>query len=158
MSTPGVSPYAWAEGDELLPDMTGPQNSALRALIRNTDRLPPHAAVLQADRYPDAAYPAGGEAQQIQAVVSYSDGLGRLLQTTRRDEPGLAYQRTDDGELVTDGDTLTKADTGTAPRWAVSGKVEYDNKGNAVRVYLAETGGGLFIEIKLMVPGINKAK
>ena len=48
--------------------------------------------------------------------------------------PGLAYQRTNEGELAVDEkDKLIEAHTET--RWHVSGRVEYNNKGQVVRQY-----------------------
>ena len=79
----------------------------------------------------------GGVARNA-VVVSYNDGFGRALQVTTRDEPGLAYQREDNGELATDGDgnlIEQTTDNGVDTRWTVSGKVEYDNKGQTVRTY-----------------------
>jgi len=50
----------------------------------------------------------------------------------------LAYQREDNGELAADGDgNLIEKTTedGVDTRLAVSGKVEYNNKGQTVRTY-----------------------
>jgi len=87
-----------------------------------------HSVTLVADNYPASAQ------QQIRVSVSYSDGFGRGLQQSGKAVSGPAYQRTEDGELVVDSsDMLIVADTDT--RWAVSGKIEYDNKGQTVRSY-----------------------
>ena len=105
---------------------------SLRAVVRSAVCTPPHSATVQADRYPD------DDDQQKAVVVSYNDGFGRALQVTTRDEPGLAYQREDNGELATDGDgnlIEQTTDNGVDTRWTVSGKVEYDNKGQTVRTY-----------------------
>lgn len=108
--------------------------AARMVLIAEMVRIPPHTAVLNADRYPDATYYPDGLPQQLQAIVSYSDGFDRVLQTAKRSEPGLAWQRQDDGELQVDASgLLVVADTAT--RWAVSGRKEYDNKGQPVRAF-----------------------
>lgn len=103
-------------------------NDATVRLIQAADRIPPHSVTVSADRYPNDA------AQQIAASVIFSDGLGRALQTSARVESGPAYQRLDDGSLQTDGDG--KPETAQAEtRWAVSGRVEYDNKGQVIRQF-----------------------
>ncbi len=90
--------------------------------------LPLHQVTVVADQYPDIA------TQLQQVKVAYSDGFGRALQVTQKVEPGLAYQRDSAGELVLDDNgALVKAST--AHRWAVSGRVEYNNKGQVVRQY-----------------------
>lgn len=91
-------------------------------------RLPPHVVTLTADRYD------GDPDQQIRQQVTFSDGFGRVLQTAARQAPGYAWQRTDGGSLVT-GDDGTPQSVPTGFRWAVSGKTEYDNKGQPVRTY-----------------------
>lgn len=83
---------------------------------------PVHGVVLQADRYPDATE------QQTRIQLSYSDGFGRALQQCGRVAAGMAWQLEEDGEVSTDE---VMAD----PRWVVSGRVEYDNKGQVVRTY-----------------------
>ncbi|MDI6539539.1 SpvB/TcaC N-terminal domain-containing protein [Pantoea ananatis] len=92
------------------------------------DRLPPHVVTLTTDRYD------GDEDQQIRQQVSFSDGSGRLLQVAIRHEPGPAWQRSDNGALTAGPDnSLLSAHTDF--RWAVSGRTEYDNKGQPVRTY-----------------------
>ncbi|VFS15010.1 Mono(ADP-ribosyl)transferase SpvB [Enterobacter cancerogenus] len=93
-----------------------------------TDRLPPHVAILTTDRYDNDPQ------QQIRQQVTFSDGFGRVLQTSVRHAPGEAWQRGEDGSLITgpdDGPAVVE----TSFRWAVSGRTEYDNKGQAVRTY-----------------------
>jgi len=90
--------------------------------------IPLHQVVLTADTYPDI------KSQQVQVKLAYSDGFGRALQNLQKVAPGLAYQRTEEGELAVDGnDKLIEAHTET--RWQVSGRVEYNNKGQVVRQY-----------------------
>lgn len=92
------------------------------------DRQPPHVVTLTTDRYD------GDEDQQIRQQVSFSDGSGRLLQVAIRHEPGPAWQRSADGALTAGPDnSLLSAHTDF--RWAVSGRTEYDNKGQPVRTY-----------------------
>ncbi|MGP2826756.1 hypothetical protein [Serratia marcescens] len=94
----------------------------------DAEKLPPHVVMLTTDRYDTDS------TQQIRQQVTFSDGFGRLLQVAIRQADGEAWQRTDDGSLVAgpDGAPATSA---TTFRWAVTGRVEYDNKGLAVRTY-----------------------
>ncbi|MTH48114.1 SpvB/TcaC N-terminal domain-containing protein [Intestinirhabdus alba] len=92
------------------------------------DRLPPHVAVLTTDRYDNDPQ------QQIRQQVTFSDGFGRVLQTSVRQTAGDAWQRGEDGSLTAGPDELP-ATAQTGFRWAVSGRTEYDNKGQAVRTY-----------------------
>ncbi len=72
--------------------------------------------------------------QQVRVSLAYFDGLGRPLQQPLKTSPGPAWQRDAQGEIVVDQNGLPV--TADAPsRWAVSGKVEYDNKGQLVRSY-----------------------
>lgn len=93
-----------------------------------SERLPPHILTLTTDRYDDDS------AQQIRQQVTFGDGLGRLLQTAIRQAPGDAWQRDANGALVKglDGKPLS---TFTNFRWLVTGRTEYDNKGQAIRTY-----------------------
>ncbi|WP_433646736.1 SpvB/TcaC N-terminal domain-containing protein [Kosakonia pseudosacchari] len=86
---------------------------------------PPHVLTLTTDRYDQGD---GSAEQQIRQTVSYSDGFGRELQTSVRFEAGEAWQRMGGGTLITE--TVQ-----TSTRWAVSGRTEYDNKGQAIRTY-----------------------
>ena len=89
---------------------------------------PPHAITVIADRY------YGDSQQQLQQQIVFSDGLGRLLQASRRVEQGLAYSRSEDGTLVLDGSDVP-VQVQAAERWAVTGRTEYDNKGQVIRKY-----------------------
>jgi hypothetical protein len=93
-------------------------------------REPVHAAVLQADHYPQ---PPDNPGRKIRIAVQCWDGFGRALQSKQKVEPGNAYQIADDGSLVLDGDQPVTAPA--AERWRVSERLEYNNKGLAVRVY-----------------------
>jgi hypothetical protein len=97
-------------------------------MTTGSKKLPPHVVVLATDRYDSDAE------QQIRQQVVFSDGFGRELQTATRCEGGDAWQRTKEGGLVLDADGAP-ATTLTDFRWVVSGRSEYDNKGQAVRTY-----------------------
>ncbi|WP_333995499.1 SpvB/TcaC N-terminal domain-containing protein [Burkholderia orbicola] len=116
--------HAWANGDTSLPDAP----NGVRAVIQGTVRQPVHSVTLVADRYPS------DPAQQVRVGVGYVDGLGRALQAVQKVPAGLAWQRETTGEIVVDEDGKP-VDAEATTRWAVSGKVEYDNKGQPVRSY-----------------------
>ncbi|MBD2784169.1 virulence protein [Xenorhabdus sp. DI] len=94
--------------------------------------LPPHAVTLVTDHYDRTVEDRA--AQQIRQQVIFSDGFGRVLQTAVRQVAGEAWQRTDEGALVI-GSGGKPAVAETTFRWAVSGRAEYDNKGQAIRTY-----------------------
>ncbi|OTA14566.1 hypothetical protein Xvie_03595 [Xenorhabdus vietnamensis] len=92
------------------------------------ERLPPHLLVITTDRYDHDTQ------QQQRQTITFSDGFGRPLQTGTRQAPGDAWQRGDDGRLATDSSgnlIIVQTDN----RWAISGRNEYDNKGQPVRRY-----------------------
>lgn len=91
------------------------------------DGMPPHTMSIITDRYDNDPQ------QQLRQTVSFSDGFGRLLQAAVRQETGEAWQRNDTGALVSgeSGPVSTKTDF----RWAVTGRAEYDSKGQIVRAY-----------------------
>ena len=88
---------------------------------------PPHILSIVTDRYDD------DPEQQLKQTLSFSDGFGRLLQAVVRHEAGEAWQRTEEGGLVT-GDS-GPVSAATDFRWAVTGRTEYDSKGQPVRAY-----------------------
>lgn len=90
--------------------------------------LPPHTMTVSADRFDT------DPAQQLRQSLTFSDGFDRELQQSVRYVPGEAWQRGEDGSLVTDASGIPVVET-TDFRWAVSGRVEYDNKGLIVRAY-----------------------
>lgn len=92
-------------------------------------QTPVQVAVLQADQYP------GHPEVQVQIALSFQDGFGRALQSKQLCPPGLAYVVTPEGSLELENGQPVERDTGTGARWAVSGRVEYDNKGQVVRTY-----------------------
>jgi hypothetical protein len=102
----------------------------LAALLNSADRNPVHSVVLTADNYPDTPDPdqPGKPLQQTGIAISYSDGFGRALQQCVLFPDGKAWHRKSNGEISTD-------EVDASPRWAISGRTEYDNKGQVVRSY-----------------------
>lgn len=115
---------AWAAEGAALPDVP----DAVRGLMQDVTRNPVQSVSLVADRYPSDT------AQQIRVGVAYFDGLGRSLQAVQKVPAGAAWQRDAHGEIVI-GQDGKPVSVDTATRWAVSGKVEFDNKGQPVRSY-----------------------
>lgn len=104
--------------------------SSLATRLTDAARSPVHSLCLSADNYPLTKDPQSGSSlQQTHIQLDYSDGFGRALQQCALVPDGDAWQRTDDGEVVTETVILA------SPRWAVSGRVEYDNKGQMLRQY-----------------------
>lgn len=102
--------------------------AGVAALLSSAEKIPPHIAVISADRYPDDSE------QHIRAAVTFSDGFGRALQMAGRVVAGSAYVRQEDGSLALDSDNKPIIEEAAA-RWAVSGRVEYDNKGQVIRQF-----------------------
>lgn len=109
----------WAKSPSSNPDIP----SELAAILSIKGGEPVHSVTCTADNYPD-----NSTLQQIQTALSYSDGFGRELQQCKLVSSGDAWHRTDNGGV----DTIT---VNADPRWTVSGRVEYDNKGQIVRNY-----------------------
>lgn len=105
-----------------------PAQQRLLRLIAQTRREPVHAVALQADRYPL------DPDKQIRIALSCWDGFGRVLQSKQKVERGQAYHVLEDGALALDdeGHPVTRQNV---PRWRVSERVEYNNKGLVVRTY-----------------------
>ncbi|TPA09262.1 virulence protein [Burkholderia pseudomallei] len=104
------------------------QGTALDSWLAQAQRVPPHTLTLTTDRYDTDL------AQQLRQQVTFSDGFGRVLQSSVRHEAGDAWQLAEDGSLVT-GATGVPITAYSDFRWAVTGRVEYDNKGQVMRVY-----------------------
>lgn len=124
-----------AQGEPVPDQRTG--ELALRRWLKENDlpppdlsqeREPPHVISLQTDRYDSDT------AQQVRISVTHSDGAGRPLQTSVLMPEGEAFIRTAEGGLATDGEGKAVTES-AAVRWAVSGRTEYDNKGQPVRVW-----------------------
>ncbi|MCG1048525.1 insecticidal toxin complex protein TcaC [Mycetohabitans sp. B6] len=109
---PGLSLERWAH---------------IQVQLEQAPRTPMHTVRFTSDGYPDNAH------QQIRCTVAFTDGLGRALQTKQRVAAGPAWTSDAHGNLVLEAGQPVSQDTPT--RWAVSGLVEYNNKGLAVRVY-----------------------
>lgn len=102
--------------------------SSVASLLTEAPRFPVHMAVLQADQYPDAP------GQQIHKSVVFSDGFGRILQTSLRCEAGMAYGLYENGNLT--ADTAGRpVEQETDSRWSVTGRVEYDCRGIVMKDY-----------------------
>lgn len=99
----------------------------LQTLLNSPSRQPPHSLAITTDRYDS------DPAQQLRQQILFSDGFGRELQTAVRHENGIAWQRTPEGALVVTNGIPTEASSNN--RWAVSGRSEYDNKGQIIRSY-----------------------
>jgi len=71
---------------------------------------------------------AVGDKTEIAVQIAFTDGFGRDAQKKALVEAGPAPLRDAGGKLILDGDgkpTLGDVD----PRWLVSGRVVYNNKG-----------------------------
>ncbi|AMB84426.1 toxin [Pseudomonas agarici] len=102
-------------------------DSTWASAVREARREPVHALTLQADRYP------GDLQRQIRVSGTSWDGFGRVLQTRQKVEPGDAYQVDEQGALVLEDGRPVIVEA--AERWRVSERVEYNNKGLAIRTY-----------------------
>lgn len=91
------------------------------------DKVPVHSLTMQWDRYP------GDSERQLRMALVSVDGFGRALQSRQLVEPGKAYQVVDGQLGVGDDGQLVEVEAN--PRWRVSERVEYNNKGLAVRMY-----------------------
>jgi hypothetical protein len=113
-----------------LKDLQSPSanEQVLQQYIDEAHREPVHAATLQADRYP------GDPDLQIRIAIACWDGFGRALQAKQEVEPGMAWVVNDKGELELNEDGRPKEEQ-AARRWRVSERVEYNNKGETVRIY-----------------------
>lgn len=101
---------------------------AIESQLNNEQRHPPHAMTVATDSYDRDA-----KEQQHQQLIVCNDGLGRALQSAQRVDAGEAYIRQVNGQLQTgiSGPIVNIV----KQRWAISGRVEYDNKGLVVRAY-----------------------
>jgi hypothetical protein len=100
----------------------------LKAQIDAAHREPVYAVGLLADRY------CGDDERQVRMSISCLDGFGRVLQTRHEVEPGMAWLVDDNGELMLNPDG-TPQEADVPRRWRISEPVEYNNKGQKVRIY-----------------------
>ncbi|MFI8223960.1 SpvB/TcaC N-terminal domain-containing protein [Pseudomonas sp. NPDC085632] len=107
-----------------------PDEQALHEAIAAVHREPVHSVILSADRYPDDPVQA-----QIQISKACVDGFGRPLQTQQLADPGKAYAVDADGSLIVENGQFKEVDAD--PRWRISERVEYNNKGLPVRQFRA---------------------
>lgn len=101
---------------------------ALLGIIHTAPRQPVHSLSLVADRYHTDPL------QQIQMTISYTDGFGRELQSKQLVPPGDALVATPEDDLVTGADGKP-VEMPAIQRWRVQGRVEYNHKGETIRVY-----------------------
>lgn len=87
-------------------------------IFKGAIRNPSHTLILKADRYPD------DPAQQIQTTIIFSDGFGRMLQSSQKAEPK--------GDILDNAkENLIKSENKT--RWIISERADYDGKGTVIR-------------------------
>lgn len=112
-------------------DLMQPDNRLFSEQIRLARREPVYSAVLQADTYttsdPDIT-------RHIHINLTCSDGFGRVLQTKQKTSAGMAYVVDSSGRLSQDSQAKPLSQH-SEKRWRVSGRVEYNNKGLAIRSY-----------------------
>ena len=112
-------------------DMSITANRQLNEQILQARREPVYAAVLQADNYPSSDDSVN---RQIRISLTFTDGFGRELQTKQKTSAGEAYVVAPSGRLSLDSDGKPLR-AFSEHRWRVSGRVEYNNKGLAIRNY-----------------------
>jgi Salmonella virulence plasmid 65kDa B protein/Insecticide toxin TcdB middle/C-terminal region/Insecticide toxin TcdB middle/N-terminal region len=100
----------------------------LKTQIDAAHREPVYSVGLLADRYP------GDEEMQVRVSIACLDGFGRVLQTKQEVEPGTSWRVDENGELILKPDG-TPQEADVPRRWRVSEPVEYNNKGEKVRIY-----------------------
>ncbi|WP_339545651.1 SpvB/TcaC N-terminal domain-containing protein [Pseudomonas sp. RA_35y_Pfl2_P32] len=106
----------------------GPDELILQQQIDGAQREPVYRVSLLADRYP------GDPEMQVRVSIQCWDGFGRTLQTKQEVEPGKSWLVDANGELQLKPDG-TPQEAEVPRRWRVSEPVEYNNKGQKVRIY-----------------------
>ncbi|UQS17914.1 SpvB/TcaC N-terminal domain-containing protein [Pseudomonas sp. HS6] len=106
---------------------TASEQTLLR-MIHTALRQPVHSLSLVADRYHT------DPRQQIQMTISYVDGFGRPLQSKQLVPPGDAFVATTEDDLATGADGKP-IEMPAVRRWRVQSRVEYNHKGETIRVY-----------------------
>jgi len=77
-----------------------------------------------------------GATSQIQQTISYSDGLGRAIQSKVLTDPGPVPQRNSTGQIILGKDGLPLLTTNSVtPRWVGTGWVVFNNKNLPVRKF-----------------------
>jgi RHS repeat-associated protein len=138
-----------AEIDEFLADPTGPLVKTLlgdattrvvydlSAYSRETDPAktsPVVTATLARETH--ASDPLPDNSLRIQVSFSYSDGLGREIQSKIQAEPGPVPKRDAAGKIILDTDGQPAVTpTNVDPRWVGSGWTVFNNKGSPARRY-----------------------
>lgn len=89
---------------------------------------PVYSLALVAENYPDAPVTTRDGQPPIQLLLTYSDGVGRELQSKAKVESGASFLYN-----PTCSPKITKGITND--RWLTSGRTEYNNKGNPVKQY-----------------------
>ena len=112
-------------------DLSQPDNRWLSGQIDLARREPAYAAVLQADSYTNSD---PGITRHIHINLTFSDGFGRVLQTKQKTSAGMAYVIGPSGRLSQDSQAKPLHQH-SEKRWRVSGRIEYNNKGLAIRSY-----------------------
>lgn len=108
-----------------------PHEQKLRALIDKASRAPVHVVVLQTDRLQGTI---GETDNTLHMALVFSDGLGRIVQSLQKTQPGEAYEIDDQGMPTHAADQLPQLLHSPA-RWRMSAAVEYNNKGLVVRTW-----------------------
>ena len=118
---------------------------AFAYLRTRDDPRPQPTAICTLARHTHDADLADGETSRIQHTFVYSDGFGREIQKKLEAEPGPVPKRDGLGNLVLGPDLLPEMTAqDKSPRWAGSGWMIFNNKGNPVRQYepfFSETHG-----------------
>ncbi|PED88616.1 toxin [Bacillus cereus] len=88
--------------------------------LSNAIRNPSHILILSADRYPD------DPSQKIQTKIIFSDGFGRMIQSSQKAEPKREILDNATGNL-------TKYEN--KARWIISERANYDGKGAVIHSF-----------------------
>lgn len=100
----------------------------LLKIIHTTLRQPVHSLSMVADRYHIDSL------QQIQMTIRYVNGYGHELQSKQLVPPGDAFVATPEDNLATGADGKP-IELPATRRWRVQSRVEYNHKGEPIRVY-----------------------
>ncbi len=96
------------------------------------DREPVYNLELHREKHVQDLAPE--ELTKIQTHLTYSDGLGHVLQSKINADTGIAFLRDGNGQLIYDSDG-NPTEGLCENRWLVSGRTTYNNKGGAVKQY-----------------------